>query len=69
MVAFDILKQRGSDEPDAEMTRRVSRVAHENGPILLSCVTASTIRILVPLSASDEIVDEGLAIPEKCLAA
>jgi len=44
-------------------------VAHDNGPILLSCVTASTIRILVPLSASDEIVDEGLAIPEKCLAA
>ncbi|MGY3452918.1 4-aminobutyrate aminotransferase [Bradyrhizobium sp. USDA 4353] len=70
MVAFDILKQRGSDEPDAEMTKRVTRVAHENGLILLSCgVTASTIRILVPLTASDAIVDEGLEILEKCLAA
>ncbi|GLH75151.1 4-aminobutyrate transaminase [Bradyrhizobium sp. SSBR45G] len=70
MVAFDILRQRGSDEPDADMTKRVTRVAHENGLILLSCgVTASTIRILVPLTASDEIVDEGLAILEKCLAA
>ena len=70
MIAFDILKQRGSHEPDAEMTKRVTRVAYENGLILLSCgVTASTIRILVPLTASDEIVDEGLAILEKCLAA
>ncbi|MFT4274917.1 MAG: 4-aminobutyrate--2-oxoglutarate transaminase [Rhodopseudomonas sp.] len=70
MVAFDILKQRGSNEPDAEMTKRVTRLAHENGLILLSCGTAAnTIRILVPLTASDEIVDEGLAILERCLAA
>lgn len=70
MIAFDILKQRGSDEPDAETTKRVTRLAHENGLILLSCgTTASTIRILVPLTASDEILDEGLAILEKCLAA
>jgi 4-aminobutyrate aminotransferase/(S)-3-amino-2-methylpropionate transaminase len=70
MVAFDIFKQRGSDEPDAEMTRRVTRLAQENGLILLSCgTTASTIRILVPLTASDAIIDEGLAVLEKCLAA
>ncbi|ACF01080.1 4-aminobutyrate aminotransferase [Rhodopseudomonas palustris TIE-1] len=70
MVAFDILKQRGSNEPDAEATRRVTRLAHENGLILLSCGTAAnTIRILVPLTASDAIVDEGLAILERCLAA
>jgi 4-aminobutyrate aminotransferase / (S)-3-amino-2-methylpropionate transaminase / 5-aminovalerate transaminase len=70
MVAFDIFKQRGSSEPDAEMTKRVTRLAHENGLILLSCGTAAnTIRILVPLTASDAIVDEGLAILERCLAA
>ncbi|MBI5132457.1 MAG: 4-aminobutyrate--2-oxoglutarate transaminase [Rhodopseudomonas palustris] len=70
MVAFDILKQRGSNEPDAEMTKRVTRLAYENGLILLSCGTAAnTIRILVPLTASDAIVDEGLAILERCLAA
>ncbi|PZA11744.1 4-aminobutyrate--2-oxoglutarate transaminase [Rhodopseudomonas palustris] len=70
MVAFDILKQRGSNEPDAEMTKRVTKLAYENGLILLSCGTAAnTIRILVPLTASDEIVDEGLAILERCLAA
>ena len=70
MVAFDILKHRGSNEPEAEMTKRVTRLAHENGLILLSCGTAAnTIRILVPLTASDAIVDEGLAILERCLAA
>ncbi|WP_022724105.1 4-aminobutyrate--2-oxoglutarate transaminase [Rhodopseudomonas sp. B29] len=70
MVAFDILKHRGSNEPDAEMTKRVTRLAHENGLILLSCGTPpNTIRILVPLTASDAIVDEGLAILERCLAA
>ncbi|AVT81174.1 4-aminobutyrate--2-oxoglutarate transaminase [Rhodopseudomonas palustris] len=70
MVAFDILKQRGSNEPDAEATKRVTRLAYENGLILLSCGTAAnTIRILVPLTASDAIVDEGLAILERCLAA
>lgn len=70
MVAFDILKHRGGNEPDAETTKRVTRLAHENGLILLSCGTAAnTIRILVPLTASDAIVDEGLAILERCLAA
>lgn len=70
MVAFDILKQRGSNEPDAEATKRITQRAHENGLILLSCgTTANTIRILVPLTASDDIVDEGLAILEACLAA
>jgi 4-aminobutyrate aminotransferase/(S)-3-amino-2-methylpropionate transaminase len=70
MVAFDVLRQRGSNEPDAEATRRITQRAHENGLILLSCgTTANTIRILVPLTASDAIVDEGLAILERCLAA
>lgn len=70
MVAFDVLKQRGSNEPDAEATRRITQRAHENGLILLSCGTAAnTIRILVPLTASDDIVDEGLAILEECLVA
>jgi 4-aminobutyrate aminotransferase/(S)-3-amino-2-methylpropionate transaminase len=70
MIAFDVLKQRGSNEPDAEATKRITQLAHENGLILLSCgTTANTIRILVPLTASDMIVDEGLAVLERCLAA
>ena len=68
MVAFDIVKERGSAEPDAEATKRVVQFAHENGLILLSCGTnANTIRILTPLTAEEAIVDEGLDILEKAL--
>ena len=70
MIAFDIVKERGSDEPDAAATSRVTKRAFENGLVLLSCGTnANTIRILVPLTASDEIIDEGLGLLEKSLAA
>jgi 4-aminobutyrate aminotransferase/(S)-3-amino-2-methylpropionate transaminase len=39
------------------------------GLILLSCGTkGETIRVLVPLTASDELIDEGFDIVEKALA-
>lgn len=70
MVAFDIVKDRSSREPDPEATKRVVQRAYENGLILLSCGTnANTIRILVPLTAEDEILDDGLRILERALAA
>ncbi|MEH2510371.1 4-aminobutyrate aminotransferase/(S)-3-amino-2-methylpropionate transaminase [Nitrobacteraceae bacterium AZCC 1564] len=70
MVAFDIVKERGTDTPDAAATSRVTKRAFEEGLVLLSCGTnANTIRILVPLTASDEIVDEGLDILAKALIA
>jgi 4-aminobutyrate aminotransferase/(S)-3-amino-2-methylpropionate transaminase len=68
MLAFDVFKGRGSDEPDAAATKRILQRAHQNGLILLSCgMNGNTIRILVPLTASNEIVDEGLGILEKAL--
>jgi len=70
MVAFDIVKDRGGREPDAVATKRVVQRAYENGLILLSCGTnANTIRILVPLTAEDAVVEEGLRILETALAA
>jgi 4-aminobutyrate aminotransferase/(S)-3-amino-2-methylpropionate transaminase len=70
MIAFDVVKEVGSSEPDAEKTKLVTRRAYENGLILLSCgVHANTIRILVPLTASEEIVEEGLKVLEHALAA
>jgi 4-aminobutyrate aminotransferase / (S)-3-amino-2-methylpropionate transaminase / 5-aminovalerate transaminase len=69
MVAFDIVKDRGGDEPDPGATKRVVQRAYESGLILLSCGTsANTIRILVPLTAEDGIVDEGLDLLEQALA-
>ena len=68
MVAFDIVKERGSDAPDAESTKRVVQRACDLGLVILSCgVNANTIRILTPLTASDSLVDEGLDLLEDAL--
>ncbi|MQT12100.1 4-aminobutyrate--2-oxoglutarate transaminase [Segnochrobactrum spirostomi] len=70
MIAFDIVKERGTDTPDAEATKAVVKRAYENGLVLLSCGTnANTIRILVPLTASDAVIDEGLDLLEHALTA
>jgi 4-aminobutyrate aminotransferase/(S)-3-amino-2-methylpropionate transaminase len=61
MVAFELAKERGGYEPDAARTKALTAQAANEGLILLSCgVHANVIRILVPLTASDRIVDEGL---------
>jgi 4-aminobutyrate aminotransferase/(S)-3-amino-2-methylpropionate transaminase len=70
MIAFDIVKERGSDTPDAELTKKVTQKATEEGLILLSCgVNFNTIRVLVPLTAQDEILDEGMDKLERALTA
>lgn len=61
MIGFDIVKRRGEYEPDPDATKRVTSAALANGLILLSCgVHANAIRILVPLTVSDEILNDGL---------
>ena len=68
MVAFDVVRERGGYRPDADATKRLTIKAAEEGLVLLSCGTsASTIRILVPLTASDAVVDEGLERLERAL--
>ncbi len=70
MVAFDIVATRGTNEPDPDMTKKVIAKARDHGLILLSCgVYGNSIRLLVPLTASDAILDEGLDILEQALAA
>ncbi len=70
MVAFDVVKKRGSGEPDADATKRVTQAAIADGLVLLSCgVHGNTIRILVPLTVQDDVLDEGLAKLEKALVA
>lgn len=68
MVGFDIVRSRGAYEPDADATKRVTAAALDEGLVLLSCgVFSNVIRILVPLTASDAVLDEGLAKLEKAL--
>jgi len=70
MIAFDVVATRGGEAPDAAMTKAVVQRAALLGLILLSCgVNADTIRILVPLTASDALVDEGLDLLEAALHA
>ncbi|KQU92820.1 4-aminobutyrate aminotransferase [Mesorhizobium sp. Root102] len=70
MVAFDIVKARGSDEPDADATKRVIQAAIADGLVLLSCgVHGNTIRILVPLNVPEAVLHEGLVSLEKALVA
>lgn len=68
MVAMELVKDRISREPHAELTKALTAKAHERGLMLLSCGTgANVIRILVPLTASNDLVDEGLDILEHAL--
>ena len=70
MVAFDIVRSRGAEEPDADATKRVTAAALAEGLVLLSCgVHANTIRILMPLTISDEILAEGMGRLERALVA
>jgi 4-aminobutyrate aminotransferase/(S)-3-amino-2-methylpropionate transaminase len=70
MIGFDIVKSNGAYEPDAEATKKVTTFAIDNGLVLLSCgVYGNVVRILVPLTVSDAVLDEGLAILERALVA
>ena len=68
MVGFEIFKERGGTEPDAEMTKRVTQRALEEGLVLLSCgVFGNVIRVLVPLTVQEEVLEEGLGMLERAL--
>ncbi|MEP9372401.1 4-aminobutyrate--2-oxoglutarate transaminase [Mesorhizobium sp. KR1-2] len=70
MIAFDILKSRGGHEPDAEATKRVTQAALAEGLVLLSCgVNGNTIRLLMPLTIPEPLLDEGMAKLERALVA
>jgi len=70
MIGFDIVKSHGAYEPDAEATKRVTTAALDAGLVLLSCgVHGNVIRILVPLTVSDAVLEDGLKALETALVA
>jgi 4-aminobutyrate aminotransferase/(S)-3-amino-2-methylpropionate transaminase len=70
MVAIELFTGGDRAKPDADLTRRVCAEAARRGLILLTCGSyANVIRVLVPLTASDALLDEGLAILGESLAA
>ena len=63
MVAMELCKNGDPTQPDAELTKAIAAEATKRGLILLTCGTyGNVVRILVPLTVSDAVLDEGLAI-------
>ncbi|OBS31404.1 5-aminovalerate aminotransferase DavT [Tepidimonas fonticaldi] len=70
MVAIELFDGGDHSKPAVELTKRMCAEALKRGLVLLSCgVYANVIRILVPLTASDALLDEGLAIMGEALKA
>ena len=68
MIAFEMVKERGGHDPDPDMAKALVTKAEANGLVILPCgVFGNSVRILVPLTASEEVVDEGLDIIEKSM--
>ena len=68
MCAIELVKDVASGEPAPQLTQTLMKVANDNGLILLSCGTyGNVIRFLVPLTASDQIVRDGMDIFETSL--
>jgi len=67
MAAFDLIGESGT--PNAELAGKLCREARERGLILLSCgLYANTIRFLMPVTISDEVLEEGLDLIETMLS-
>jgi 4-aminobutyrate aminotransferase/(S)-3-amino-2-methylpropionate transaminase len=63
MVAIELVRNGDPHQPDAELAKSLVRHVAGKGLVLLSCgLYGNVIRFLAPLTASPQIVDEGLAI-------
>ncbi|MEW9918014.1 4-aminobutyrate--2-oxoglutarate transaminase [Marimonas sp. MJW-29] len=70
MVAVEFVTDFETAKPDADFTKRVIAHALKRGLLLLSCgMHGNALRIMVPLTASDAVVEEGLAILEAAVQA
>lgn len=68
MVAFELVKERGTNDPDPDAIKHVTSAALDAGLILLSCgYYANTIRLLAPLTIDDAHLEEGLNMLETAL--
>jgi 4-aminobutyrate aminotransferase len=63
MVAFELVKDPKTKEPDAELTAAILTHAEARGLILLSCGTRlNVVRLLAPLTIPDAVLAEGLDV-------
>ena len=70
MIAMELVKDPVTKEPAKELTGKLQAEALQRGLILLSAGTlGNVIRVLVPLTVEDAVLDEGLAVMEAALKA
>lgn len=70
MIAFELVKDRTTNAPDAALTNAIVAEAEARGLILLTCGTrANAIRLLPPLTTPIEHVNEALGILESSIEA
>ncbi|MGC9561738.1 MAG: 4-aminobutyrate--2-oxoglutarate transaminase [Brachymonas sp.] len=70
MLAIELCKDKDMKQPMSDLTKAIAAEAGRRGLILLTCGTyGNVIRFLVPLTASDAVLDEGLSILSDCFDA
>jgi 4-aminobutyrate aminotransferase-like enzyme len=63
MLAFELVKDPNTREPDAALTAAILASAEQRGLVLLSCGTAANVvRLLAPLTIQESVLEEGLGI-------
>jgi 4-aminobutyrate aminotransferase len=68
MLALELVEDRVTREPATARTAAVVAAARERGLLLMAAgIYSNVIRVLVPLVATDDDLDEGLEILERCL--
>ncbi len=68
MIAIELVKS-GTADPDPELTDKLATAAHAAGVIVLTCgMFGNIIRLLPPLTISDELLTEGLDVLRLLLA-
>ena len=68
MRAIELVRDRGTKEPADVETQGVLAACHRNGLLMISAGTlGNVIRLLVPLTATDEQIREGLNVVEHAL--
>jgi 4-aminobutyrate aminotransferase/(S)-3-amino-2-methylpropionate transaminase len=68
MVSMELVKDRQAAEPDADLVNALVQAVAKKGLVILPCgVRGNVIRYLVPLTASDALINEGMDIIEATL--
>jgi 4-aminobutyrate aminotransferase/(S)-3-amino-2-methylpropionate transaminase len=68
MIAIELVKS-GTADPDPDLTSKLSTAAHAAGVIVLTCgMFGNIIRLLPPLTISDELLTEGIDVLAGLLA-